>query len=178
MEIELDGIAAGPPQDGLEGSDHARQVVWLRLHRVLPRKTEKLLVERAAARHRVLHGVEQAQMRRLLQLLFQEHQPVADDVQNVVEVVRNAAGQLADGIQLLRLEECFTGEFERLAASLRSVMSRVILAKPTSPPASSRMASITTCAKKRVPSLRTRAVGDRGDEQAKPFGFLARQVRR
>ena len=35
-------------------------------------------------------------------------------------------------------------------------MSRVILAKPISSPWSSRMASMTTWAQKRVPSLRTR----------------------
>ncbi len=39
---------------------------------------------------------------------------------------------------------------------LRSVMSWVILAKPISSPASSRMASMITWAQKRVPSLRTR----------------------
>ena len=43
-----------------------------------------------------------------------------------------------------------------LRASRRSVTSRVILAKPISVPSSSRIASMTTLAQKRVPSLRTR----------------------
>jgi hypothetical protein len=41
-------------------------------------------------------------------------------------------------------------------ASRRSVMSRVILAKPSSWPLSSRIGSMTTLAQKNEPSLRTR----------------------
>jgi len=41
-------------------------------------------------------------------------------------------------------------------ASVRSVMSRVIFANPASIPSSSRIASITTCAQKRLPSFLTR----------------------
>jgi hypothetical protein len=45
-------------------------------------------------------------------------------------------------------------------ACSRSVMSRVILAKPMSSPASSRTASITAKAQKRLPSLRMRQPSD------------------
>ena len=46
------------------------------------------------------------------------------------------------------------------AACFFSVRSRVILAKPSSSPPSSRTASTTTWAQKRVPSLRTRQPSD------------------
>src|SRR3712207_8265113 len=51
------------------------------------------------------------------------------------------------------------------ALPICSVMSRVILAKPTSCPVSSRMASMTTLAKNRLPSLRWRqASASRSEE--------------
>ena len=71
----------------------------------------------------------------LRQPRLQQLQAADDPGQQVVEVVRDAAGELADGLHLLRLEQLLA----RLppaasAASRRSVMSRVILAKPISSP--------------------------------------------
>ena len=55
----------------------------------------------------------------------------ADHGHQIVEVVRDAAGQLAERLQLLRLEQRRARLLElHLRAWRRSVMSRVILAKP------------------------------------------------
>ncbi len=83
-------------------------------------------------------------------ILAQQLQVSADDLQQVVEVVSDAASQLPD-----RLPASVNGSgvacaaWSAASASRRSVMSRVTLAKPMSLPSSSRMASITTCAQKR-----------------------------
>ena len=107
-----------------------------------------------------LHGVvdqpRELADRRGTRLLHQL-EAAEDRHQQIVEVVRDAAGQLADRFHLLRLEQRLARLLERaLRPRCRSVMSRVILAKPISSPSSSRIGSITTWAQKRVPSLRTR----------------------
>ena len=72
--------------------------------------------------------------------LSQRRDVAADDHQQVVEVVRDAAGELPERLHLLRLGELRLHLLHRrAAASRRSVMSRVILAKPTSSPLSSRI---------------------------------------
>ena len=57
-----------------------------------------------------------------------------DDGQQVVEVVRDAAGQLADRLHLLRLGELLRASSRASLRCRRSVMSRVTLAKPISLP--------------------------------------------
>ena len=48
--------------------------------------------------------------------------------------MRDAAGQLAERLHFLRLRELLLGALERFLRLAPSVMSRVILAKPTSWP--------------------------------------------
>ena len=57
-----------------------------------------------------------------------------DRHEQIVEVMRNAAGELADRFHLLRLEKASRVRSSSSSAFLRSVMSRVILANPTSSP--------------------------------------------
>jgi hypothetical protein len=106
---------------------------------------------------RALHGV--FKQRRAFgvvgQALAQKLETAEHRGQQVVEIMGDAAGELADRFHLLRLTEISRAFSSFSYASLRSVMSRVILAKPTIFP-SRRMASMTTCAHKREPSLRTR----------------------
>ena len=70
--------------------------------------------------------------------------------------MRDAAGELADRLHLLRLAQLLLRPLSASCASRRSVMSRVILAKPSRSPSLSWIASITTLAQNCEPSLRTR----------------------
>ena len=66
------------------------------------------------------------------QALLQQLEAAEHRHEQVVEVVGDPAGELADGLHLLRLEQALRGPAPGPPARLRSVMSRVILAKPTS----------------------------------------------
>ena len=59
------------------------------------------------------------------ELLEQQVGVAEDRGEQVVEVVRDAAGEPADRFHLLRLPELLFALPERLGASLRSVMSRM-----------------------------------------------------
>ena len=83
--------------------------------------------------HRVVE--EAGHVLALRQAPLGEPEAADDRREDVVEIVRHAAGQLADRLELLRLEELLARVARALpAASLRSVRSRVILAKPTVSP--------------------------------------------
>ena len=80
---------------------------------------------------------------------FQKFEAAQDRHQKIVEVMRDAAGEVADGFHLLRLDKGFPRALQLLLrAFLRSVMSRVILAKPMSLAVASWIASMTTFAQK------------------------------
>src|SRR4029077_16040959 len=68
------------------------------------------------AAHRVLDGAGQAiaVARRRLERALQGFQIADDDGQEIVEVVRHAAGELADPFHLLRLGELFLRPLQRL----------------------------------------------------------------
>ena len=65
--------------------------------------------------------------------LAREHDVAHDRRQQVVEVVRDAAGQLADGLHLLRLSQPRFESSRRRSAALRSVMSRMTASTCGSP---------------------------------------------
>ena len=80
-----------------------------------------------------------------------------DDGQEVVEIVRDAARELADALHLLRLRRAAPARAAAPSAPRAvRVMSRVILAKPSRLPSLSRMRLMTTLAQNCEPSLRTR----------------------
>jgi len=69
--------------------------------------------------------------------------------------VGDTARELTYRLELLRLKERFLGAFQGKLVSRRSVMSRVIW-RSRSTDHGAVIASRTTCAQKRLPSLRTR----------------------
>ena len=87
--------------------DHAR------LQHLPPREGEQLAGEALAALRRVGDGVEQLQLLLVADVAAQPVHAAADDHEQVVEVVGDAAGQLADGFEPLRLPQ---RAFRRLAA--------------------------------------------------------------
>ena len=86
---------------------------------------------------------------------LQRVKTAADDHEKVVEIMRHAAGELAERVELLRFRQLRLHllELDLGFAALGDVAG--ILAKPMilSP---SRIGSMTTLAQKKVPSLRTR----------------------
>ena len=134
--------------------DKPADIDRLGIERLLAREGEQPLGQRfrpPRAAHRVVGGALQplAVGAVVAAGALQRFEIADDDREEIVEVVRDAAGQLADAFHLLRLAE-------RSSAARRSVRSRVILAKPRSVAWAFRIALMTTLAQNRVPSLRTR----------------------
>ena len=88
--------------------------------------------------------------------LFDHRDVAADHHQQIVEIVRDAPGQLTQSLHLLHLRELRLGLLHRQLrlASLGDVARE--LGKAEHSPSSPRIGSITTLAQKRLPSLRTR----------------------
>ena len=145
-DLELVGIGQHPPQPagqhGLDGDllaqsaaqqfghagDKAAGIDRLGVERLAAREGEQPLGERGRplrAAHRVLHRAVQAVAvgRGRLQRALQGFQVADDDGQEIVEIVRHAAGELADALHLLRLGKLFLRPLQRLRR-LRAARSR------------------------------------------------------
>ena len=76
----------------------------LRPQLLTPRESEHALGQRRAALGALDRAVDQAQQRRIVGQSFAQQLEIAEDRhQQIVEVVRDAAGQLAEALQLLHL---------------------------------------------------------------------------
>ncbi len=104
--FHLNGLAQGAPKQVVHAANRGCEVDHNRLQRLLAAEGEQLRGELRTA----FHGID-----RLLQPLacpavtgmtpVQQFEVAAQDLQDVVEVVRHAACQLADRLHLLRLEQ-------------------------------------------------------------------------
>ncbi|MNL07206.1 hypothetical protein D3C87_1278760 [compost metagenome] len=108
--LDLDAIAKRPPQHVVQPADKAAQVHHLRRQRLAPAKRQQLRCQLGAARHpgqRVAHTRLGALVAGYI--ARQQLQVAANHLEQVVEVVRHAAGQLADGFHLLRHAQRLVG---------------------------------------------------------------------
>ena len=77
-----------------------------RLERLAAREGEQLMRQLGAARRGLVdHPGDRGELRPVLHALGEDLDRAGDDGQDVVEVVRDAAGELSDGIHLLRLAQ-------------------------------------------------------------------------
>ena len=131
-QLELAGVdldRAGPPRHAEPDVDVAAQraaehVLDLRqplgeidhagLMHLPPREREQLPGQAFAARRRIGDGVEQLDLLIAADVAAQPRHRAADDHQEIVEVVGDAAGQLPDGFEPLRLAQRVLGEFAAL----------------------------------------------------------------
>jgi hypothetical protein len=99
-QADLDGVAGGAVQQAVHALDQLRQVDHARVQRLAAREGQQLRRQLLSAFHRV-HDAEQALAGALL-VAHHELHVGADDVQDVVEVVRDPARELAHRLELLR----------------------------------------------------------------------------
>ena len=105
-DLELDPLADQPPQHHLQFRQHVGELQHLRAQRLAPREREQLThqTRRAIGVLADLHDVLERGIGR--PVVDQQQIRIADDRgQNVVEVMRDAAGELADRLHLLALRE-------------------------------------------------------------------------
>ena len=106
-QLQLDRFAQGPAQQGRHLFDQCAGLEGLRRERVLAREGEQAVGQLGAAQGGPKDRVD---MRFVLADLFGEKLHVAnDDAQQIVEVVRHAAGQLADRLHPLGLDKPLLG---------------------------------------------------------------------
>ena len=112
LELEVDAFAQQTAQHQRQFADHVAQRQHLGLHGLLAREGQKLAHQRRRAQ-RVLVDLVDLLERGIARLMaHQEEFAIADDDgQQIVEVMRHAAGELAHRLHLLRLREF---GFERL----------------------------------------------------------------
>ena len=117
---DLDGDVAAqrPVEHLLELGKPLREIDHRRGEHLPARECEQLAGEAFAARGRVRDHVEQPRMLFVGQVAPQALHAAADDHQQIVEVVRDAAGQLPDRLQALGLPQRAFGGL----APLRLVM--------------------------------------------------------
>jgi hypothetical protein len=102
--LDLDLLAEGRAQKPGDIDHGGVDVDIARLQRLLARKGEQALDQLGAALGRLIDQARHVPQVGLIRKLGDERfGGAADDGQHVVEVVRDAAGQLADGVELLRL---------------------------------------------------------------------------
>jgi hypothetical protein len=109
VELDVDGAPDRGPQHVAELHDEVVEVRGLGLQPRLAREGQELLRELGAPLRRAARGLEEA-ARPLLVLVGLEQVEVAGDhLEQVVEVVGEAGGELADRLHLLRLPEGLLG---------------------------------------------------------------------
>ncbi len=99
--LELDGVAGGALQQAVAAVEQLGHVDHARVQRLAPCEREQLAGQLRAAFDRIEHVVQALARGRTIGAQHQLHVG-ADDVQDIVEVVRHAAGQLAHRFELLR----------------------------------------------------------------------------
>ena len=109
--------AAQKPDDAL---DERVDVDRLRIQEAAPRERQQVAGEVSAVHRRAKDGVDDLVGVRIVRQIRSQQLDVAeDDREDVVEVVRDAAGQLADGFHLLRSEQRFARLLQRLVRLLQ-----------------------------------------------------------
>ena len=102
--LDLDLLAQRRAQQLCDVGDRGVDLDVARLQRLLARERQQMLDQLGAAFGGIVDQARRAlQLRLLLQARHQRLGIARDHGQHVVEVVRDAAGQLADRIELLRL---------------------------------------------------------------------------
>jgi hypothetical protein len=103
---ELDVLVEHAPQQHLELADQLAQVENLALHGLLAREGQQLAHQVGGPRRGLLDLVQSLVGRIAHRVAGGQHVELHEDGgEQVVEVVRHAAGQLADGLHLLALRE-------------------------------------------------------------------------
>ena len=105
VEHHLDTVGQQLPEERLEFAKHAVHIHNRGLHRLPSAEGEELLGDRRGPIDRLLHVAQilgaRARFRR--QVAAEQFGVSADDRQQVVEIVRETAGEMADRIQFLRV---------------------------------------------------------------------------
>ena len=108
--LDFDALAERPAQHVVDAADQAAEIDHFRRERLAAAEGQQLRGELRTARDggdRGLQALLGAVIAR--DVATEELQIAADDLQHVVEVVRDAAGQLADRLHLLRLKQLRLG---------------------------------------------------------------------
>ncbi len=124
VAADVEGQAHGAADAGIENladrGDAFGEVDRLRIDALPPREGEELVGQRSAAPGGGLDGRDRAlKLGRIVGASLQHVQAAADDHQEVVEVVRDPAGELSERVELLGLGELLVHRFEldlRIAA--------------------------------------------------------------
>ena len=112
--LDRDLLAQGAPQQVRHAGNQTADIDWPRFQRLLTRESEQPLGERLPA-PRATHCVVSRAFQALdvgsglAQMTLQGVEIADDDGQQVVEVVRHAAGELAHALHLLDLPQLLLG---------------------------------------------------------------------
>ena len=110
IEFDLDLLAQGGTQQLGDIEHRGVDVDIARLQRLPPRKCQQMLDQLAAALGRLIDQFGGLLQRGLvLQAGHQRFGGAGDDGEHVVEIMRDAAGQLADRVEFLRLLQLVLG---------------------------------------------------------------------
>src|SRR6185437_16514963 len=139
-ELELDALAESALQQIAEAIDGAVRVDHLEPQHVAPGESEELARQHRAILRRLARAGQQAQdlprsATRLGELVLDRIEIAEHDRQQIVEIMRHATGELADGVELL-------GVAQRLLMRARSLASTASLRLAST---SSRVRSATRC---------------------------------
>ena len=108
--LDFDAFAQRPAQHVVDAADQAAEVDDLRRKRLSSSERQQLRGELRSARDGGDRGLQPLLGARIAgDVATEQLQVAADDLQDVVEVVRHAAGELADGLHLLRLAQLRLG---------------------------------------------------------------------
>ena len=113
VALELHVAAQRADQHLVHGLDAFLEVGDHRVERLASRERQQLARQALAAIGGRVDRVDRLQMLRIGEPAAQKLRMAADDHQEIVEVVRDAAGQLAERLHLLRLRELLLRPLER-----------------------------------------------------------------
>ena len=111
MELQRDVLAEQPSEHLRHAADHAVEVERARVDNLLAAKSEQLAREAGGALGGLLDLVGGGERLRIERRQAEQRGVAEDDGEDVVEIVRDAAGELADGLHFLRLAELFFEAF-------------------------------------------------------------------
>ena len=113
VAFELNVSAQRADQHLVHGLDAFLEVGDDRIERLASRERQQLARQALAAIGGRMHGVDRLQMLRVGEPAAQQLRVAADDHQQIVEIVGDAAGQLSERLHLLRLGELLLRPLER-----------------------------------------------------------------
>ena len=112
--LELDRLRAGAAQHRFEPLDQGIDIVDLGAQGLAPRKSQQLLGQARPALGGPLRAVDDPPRLRIgPQARFEQVQAIRNHRQEIVEIVRHAAGQLPDRLHFLCLRQRGAGLFKR-----------------------------------------------------------------